>query len=79
MKFNIIAIAIIILLLSLIYAIAVTPTDSKAEAQFDKKYCEAVAIWLAQKDRGLEPKERNGHSDYKKIAADVCPGLKPAY
>lgn len=71
----------IILLIFLINTVGGIPhkIDEELEERTQIDYCTNVAIWLAQKDRGLEPDTRNGHSDYKNIAAEVCPGLKPAY
>lgn len=78
MKFKALVLTIVVVLLALLYSVAVKPTDLKTQEQYDKDYCTAVAIWSAQKARGLEPNKRNGHRDYKDIAAEVCPGLRPA-
>lgn len=78
MKFKGLLLTIIVVLLALLYSVAVTPADIKTQKTYDKSYCTAVAIWSAQKARGLEPNKRNGHRDYKEIAAEVCPGLRPA-
>lgn len=41
-------------------------------------YCEGVAVWMAEADRGIRPEHRTGHPDYHGTAADYCPGLRPA-
>lgn len=42
------------------------------------RYCEEVAVWEAEAARGIPEFERTGHDDWRGIAEEVCPGLKPA-
>lgn len=52
--------------------------DAPEPVETHKRYCEGVAIWETQGRRGVDPYHRNGHPDWREIAADVCPGMRPA-
>lgn len=43
-----------------------------------RTYCHEVAVWSAEEARGIEPNRRTGHPDYRGIAAEHCPGMRPA-
>lgn len=43
-----------------------------------RTYCHEVAVWAAEEARGIDPLDRTGMPDYKGIAAEVCPGMRPA-
>lgn len=43
-----------------------------------RTYCHEVAVWSAEEARGVDPNHRTGHPDYRGIAAEHCPGLRPA-
>ena len=53
--------------------------DAQAEQAATEAYCHDVATWLAEEARGIHPLHRTGQPDYRGIAADVCPGLRPAH
>ena len=52
----------------------------EAEEQSDWliSYCTDAAIWAAEEARGIPLSERTGQPDYKGIAEEQCPGMKPA-
>ena len=52
--------------------------DAKEAERIEMRYCESVAKWKAQAARGVDPLHRSGHPDFKNVAADACPGLRPA-
>lgn len=43
-----------------------------------RTYCHEVAVWSAEEARGIAPNDRTGHPDYRGIAAEHCPGMRPA-
>lgn len=43
-----------------------------------RTYCNEVAVWTAEEARGIDPLRRTGHPDYRGIAAEHCPGMRPA-
>lgn len=55
---------------------------SKGEAQEQAdwliSYCTDAAIWAAEEARGVPLSERTGQPDYKGIAEESCPGMRPA-
>lgn len=55
---------------------------SKGEAQEEAKwltaYCTDAAIWAAEEARGVPLNQRTGQPDYKGIAEESCPGMRPA-
>lgn len=53
--------------------------DADAEQAAADAYCHDVAVWLAEEARGIPPLERTGQPDYRGIAAEACPGLRPAH
>lgn len=56
----------------------VGPSDYDVQLMQQQQYCESVATWNADADRGVEPSRRYGHPDYDGIAAEVCaPVLSP--
>jgi hypothetical protein len=44
-----------------------------------EKYCGEVAVWQAEEARGIPAVVRTGHGDWRGIAEDHCPGLRPAW
>lgn len=66
----------------LFVALVVMGQLSKGEAQEEaawlKAYCTDAAIWAAEEARGVPLSERTGQPDYKGIAEEQCPGLRPA-
>lgn len=44
-----------------------------------ERYCEGVAVWQAEAARGIPKVERTGHDDWRGIAEEKCPGLRPAW
>ncbi len=53
--------------------------DAQVRQAATEEYCRGVAIWTAEEARGVPAVQRTGHPDYDEIAADACPGLRPAY
>lgn len=55
---------------------------SKGEAQDQQEwltsYCTDAAIWAAEEARGVPLNHRTGQPDYRNIAAEQCPGMRPA-
>ncbi|MBZ5489172.1 hypothetical protein HW452_16755 [Halomonas aquamarina] len=55
---------------------------SKGEAQDQQEwltsYCTDAAIWAAEEARGVPLNRRTGQPDYRGIAAEQCPGMRPA-
>lgn len=66
----------------LISAVLVMSYLSKGEAQDEAewltRYCTDAAIWAAEEARAVPLEERTGQPDYKGIAEEQCPGMKPA-
>jgi hypothetical protein len=58
--------------------VSVGSTDAEVRHETLMNYCEGVATWEVEKSRGVEPRSRLGQPDYKNIAAESCPGLRPA-
>lgn len=52
--------------------------DYATEQRILDTYCEDVAVWAAEAARGIRPEHRTGHPDYHGIAAEQCPGMRPA-
>lgn len=57
---------------------AISKSDAEVRQQSMNRYCEGVAIWQAAGARGVPEARRLGQPDYKNIAAEECPGLRPA-
>lgn len=53
-------------------------SDEAVRSETLEKYCTGVAVWQAAAARGVPPERRAGQPDYKSIAAESCPGLRPA-
>tara|TARA_R100001039_G_scaffold28064_2_gene19435 strand:+ start:2219 stop:2536 length:318 start_codon:yes stop_codon:yes gene_type:complete len=66
----------------LFVALLVMGQLSKSEAQEEDEwltaYCTDAAIWAAEEARGVPLSERTGQPDYKGIAEEQCPGMRPA-
>lgn len=63
----------------LIAAMAWAGNTDYAEAEREHlRYCERVAQFEAQAARGIPIKQRQGHRDHKGVAAEHCPGMRPA-
>jgi len=68
-------IALAAIITSLVVA---TKLDADDNERMHRKYCQEVAVWEAEKARGIDPLDRTGHPDYRGNAAEVCPGMRPA-
>jgi len=63
----------------LIAALALAGNDDHAEEERKlMRYCERVAQFEAQAARGIPIEQRQGHRDHKGVAAEQCPGMRPA-
>jgi len=58
--------------------IVASKLDASDKERMHRKYCQEVAVWEAEKARGIDPLDRTGHPDYRGNAAEVCPGMRPA-
>lgn len=67
---------------ALLIALLVMGQLSKGEAQEQDDwltvYCTDAAVWAAEEARGVPISDRTGLPDYKGIAEDSCPGMRPA-
>ncbi|SDO28725.1 hypothetical protein SAMN04487957_10556 [Halomonas shengliensis] len=57
---------------------ALNAHDRDLEAAAMERYCEDAATWAAEEARGVPVSHRTGQPDYRGIAAEQCPGLRPA-
>ncbi len=71
----IIAIGLIVMGLGMVLAANLGAADKES---LHRTYCAEVAVWAAEEARGIDPLDRVGHPDYRGIAAESCPGLRPA-
>ncbi|CAH1044524.1 hypothetical protein [Halomonas sp. TD01] len=66
----------------LFVALVVMGQLSKGEAQEQAdwliSYCTDAAVWQAEEARGVPLSERTGQPDYRGIAEEQCPGMRPA-
>ncbi|KAA0014400.1 hypothetical protein F0A17_01760 [Billgrantia pellis] len=56
----------------------VTRHDTKVASASLEQYCQDAAIWAAEEARGVPASQRTGQPDYRGIAAEQCPGMRPA-
>lgn len=64
---------------ALLAAMAYAGNADHAEAEREHlRYCERVVNFEADARRGIQLTHRRGHADWRGIAADTCPGMKPA-
>lgn len=52
--------------------------DHEEEERKHLRYCERVVTFEVQAARGVPVEQRQGHRDYKGVAAERCPGMRPA-
>lgn len=52
--------------------------DAKEQQNWLTDYCTDAAIWAFEAHRGVPLSERTGQPDYRGIAAEQCPGMRPA-
>lgn len=69
------AIALVVIVASMVLAANLGAADKES---LHRTYCAEVAVWSAEEARGVEPTRRTGHPDYRGIAAESCPGMRPA-
>lgn len=69
------AAALLVIIASMVLA---ANLDAADEQSLHRTYCAEVAVWAAEEARGIDPLDRVGHPDYRGIAAEACPGLRPA-
>ncbi|MGP9679940.1 hypothetical protein ACT3TC_15040 [Halomonas sp. AOP27-A1-41] len=67
---------------ALVAAVLVMGHLSKSDAQDHEEwltdYCTDAAVWAFEEHRGIPLSQRTGQPDYKGIAAEQCPGMRPA-
>lgn len=59
-------------------AIWVSDTDREVQQASLEQYCADAALWAAEESRGVPLAHRRGQPDYRGIAAEQCPGMRPA-
>ena len=52
--------------------------EAQEEAAWLNAYCTDAAIWAAEEARGVPLALRTGQPDFKGIAEEQCPGMRPA-
>lgn len=52
--------------------------EAQEEAEWLTAYCTDAAVWAAEEARGVPLNQRTGQPDYKGIAEESCPGMRPA-
>ena len=68
---------IAVLLVVTAYAWAGDADYAEEERELER-YCERVVQFEAQAARGVPIEQRQGNRDHKGIAAEQCPGMRPA-
>lgn len=64
---------------ALFAAFAMASSDDYAEEERKlMRYCERVVDYQADKAMGAPIEQRRGNKDHRGIAAEQCPGLRPA-
>lgn len=56
----------------------VTQHDAERQQDWLTSYCTDAAVWAAEEARGVPLNQRTGQPDYREIAAESCPGMRPA-
>ncbi|PKG49640.1 hypothetical protein [Halomonas sp. MES3-P3E] len=52
--------------------------EAKEQDDWLTTYCTDAAVWQAEEARGVPLELRTGQPDYKGIAENSCPGMRPA-
>ncbi|RUR43337.1 hypothetical protein [Vreelandella populi] len=52
--------------------------EVKEQQEWLVGYCTDAAVWAAEEARGVLLNQRTGQPDYRNIAAEQCPGMRPA-
>ncbi|WP_252109087.1 MULTISPECIES: hypothetical protein [unclassified Halomonas] len=52
--------------------------DAERRQDWLTSYCTDAAVWQAEEARGVPLNQRTGAPDYRGIAAESCPGMRPA-
>lgn len=52
--------------------------EAQEQADWLSTYCKDAAIWAAEEARGVPLNQRTGQPDYRGIAKESCPGMRPA-
>lgn len=66
------------LFVALIVMGQLSKSEAQEEADWLISYCTDAAIWAAEEARGVPLNQRTGQPDYKGIAEESCPGMRPA-
>lgn len=53
-------------------------TDAQDHQEWLTAYCTEAAVWAAEEARGVPLNKRTGQPDYRGIADEQCPGMRPA-
>lgn len=51
--------------------------ESPSVEKTHEAYCEGVDVWVSEGKRGIAEVDRTGRPDWRGIAEDYCPGLRP--
>lgn len=63
-------------IVAMLYALgSIGATDAEVREQTRVNYCEGVAIWRAEAQRGIGPERRAGRPEGRYNASDRCPDL----
>ncbi|WP_221195845.1 hypothetical protein [Halomonas organivorans] len=52
---------------------AVTRIDTQVASEAHRQYCQDVALWRSEVERGVPLNRRAGQPDYRQIADEQCP------
>ncbi|RUR51497.1 hypothetical protein [Vreelandella populi] len=66
------------LLVSVVTMSQLSKSDAQEKQERLTSYCTDAAVWAAEEARGVPLNQRTGQPDYRGIAAEQCPGMRPA-
>lgn len=72
------ALWVAIMLLSIAVLGQLSQREAEEQSDWLVSYCTDAAIWAAEEARGVPLEQRTGQPDYKGIAEEHCPGMRPA-
>ena len=72
------ALWVAIMLVSIAVLGQLSQREEEEQSDWLVSYCTDAAIWAAEEARGVPLEQRTGQPDYKGIAKEHCPGMRPA-